>query len=297
MMAVLGGRECLVFEGFALEYVDVGEVTLRVRHGGQGSPVVLLHGHPRTHTTWHRLAPRLADYFFVVCTDLRGYGQSTLPPDAPQHAQSSKRAMAGDVVSLMRHLGHERFAVVGHDRGSLVASRTAMDHPSAVTRLAVMDGLPVIEHLERLNEQFVRTWWHWWFLGQTDKPAERVINADPDAWYRTPLPAEMGEANHADLWAALRNPAVVHGMCEDYRAGLSIDRTHEEADRAASRRITCPTLLLTATEDDIDIHGDLEAIWRPWVAGALSSRPIRSGHHQAEEAAGELAQALTAFLL
>jgi haloacetate dehalogenase len=160
----------------------------------------------------------------------------------------------------------------------------------------VMDGLPVIEHLERLNEQFVRTWWHWWFLGQTDKPAERVINVDPDAWYRTPPPAEMGEANHADLWAALRNPAVVHGMCEDYRAGLSIDRTHEETDRAASRRIACPTLLLTATEDDIDIHGDPEAIWRPWVAGELSSRPVHSGHHQAEEAPGELAQALTAFL-
>ena len=285
-----------MFEGFALDYVDVGEVTLRVRHGGQGSPVVLLHGHPRTHTTWHRLAPQLADSFFVVCPDLRGYGQSTLPPDAPEHAQASKRAMAGDVVSLMRHLGHDRFAVVGHDRGSLVASRTAMDHPGAVTQLAVMDGLPVIEHLERLNEQFVRTWWHWWFLGQTDKPAERIINADPDAWYRTPPPAEMGAANHADLWAALRDPAVVHGMCEDYRAGLSIDRRHEEADRAAGRRITCPTLLLTATEDDIDIHGDPMAIWRPWVAGELSSRPVHSGHHQAEEAPGELARALTAFL-
>ncbi len=285
-----------MFEGFALEYADVGEVTLRVRHGGQGQPVVLLHGHPRTHTTWHRLAPQLAESFFVVCPDLRGYGQSTLPPDAPQHAQSSKRAMADDVVSLLRHLGHDQFAVVGHDRGALVAFRAAMDHPSAVTRLVVMDGLPVIEHLERLNEQFVRTWWHWWFLGQTGKPAERFINADPDAWYWTPTPAEMGEASHADLWAALRNPAVVHGMCEDYRAGLRIDRAHEEADRAAGRRIACPTLLLAATEDDIDIHGDPEAIWRPWVAGELSSTPIHSGHHQAEEAPDELAQALTAFL-
>jgi haloacetate dehalogenase len=296
LRAALRGQESLVFEGFALEYVDVGEVTLRVRHGGHGQPVVLLHGHPRTHTTWHCLAPQLADSFFVVCPDLRGYGQSTLPPDAPQHAQSSKRAMANDVVSLLRHLGHDQFAVVGHDRGSLVAFRAAMDHPSAVTRLVVMDGLPVVEHLERLNEQFVRTWWHWWFLGQTEKPAERVINADPDAWYRTPAPAGMGEANHADLWAALRNPAVVHGMCEDYRAGLRIDREHEEADRAAGRRITCPTLLLAATEDDIDVHGDSEAIWRPWVAGELSSMPIHSGHHQAEEAPDELARALVTFL-
>jgi haloacetate dehalogenase len=286
----------LVFEGFALERVDVGEVTLRVRHGGQGQPVVLLHGHPRTHATWHRVAPRLANSFFVVCPDLRGYGQSTLPPDAPNHAQSSKRAMANDVLSLMEHLGHDHFAVVGHDRGSLVAFRAAMDHQRAVTHLVVMDGLPVVEHLERLNETFVRTWWHWWFLGQTEKPAERVINADPDAWYRTPSPTEMGEGNHADVWAALRDPAIVHGMCEDYRAGLCIDRTHEEADRAAGRRVGCPMLLLAATEDDIDIHGDPEAIWRPWVAGELHSGPIHSGHHQAEEAPGELSQALIEFL-
>ena len=285
-----------MFEGFTLEHVDVGEVTLRVRHGGHGQPVVLLHGHPRTHTTWHRLAPQLADSCLVICPDLRGYGQSTLPADAPQHAQSSKRAMANDLVTLLRHLGHDEFAVVGHDRGALAAFRTAMDHPSRVTRLVVMDGLPVTEHLERLNEQFVRTWWHWWFLGQTEKPAERFINTDPDAWYRTPAPAEMGAANHADLWAALRDPAVVHGMCEDYRAGLTIDLAHEEADRAAGRQIACPTLLLAATEDDIDIHGDPAAIWRPWVAGELSSRPIHSGHHQAEEAPDELARALTAFL-
>ncbi len=285
-----------MFEGFTLANVDVGEVTLRVRYGGRGQPVVLLHGHPRTHTTWHRVAPRLADSFSVVCPDLRGYGRSTLPPDAPEHAQSSKRAMAHDVVSLMRQLGHDRFAVVGHDRGSLVAFRTAMDHPDIVSRLVVMDGLPVIEHLERLNEAFVRSWWHWWFLGQTNKPAERVINLDPDAWYRTPSPLEMGEGNHADVWAALRDPAVVHGMCEDYRAGLRVDRAHEEADRAAGREVACPVLFLAATKDDIDIHGDPAAIWRSWVAADLFSAPIHSGHHQAEEAPDELVEALLPFL-
>ena len=183
-----------MFDGFRLDRVDVGEVTLRVRYGGEGEPVVLLHGHPRTHTTWHRVAPQLSGSFFVVCPDLRGYGQSTLPPDAPGHAQSSKRAMAGDVVALMRHLGHDRFSVVGHDRGALVAFRTAMDHPEAVKRLVVMDGLPVIEHLERLNEAFVRTWWHWWFLGQTDKPAEAFISADPGRCYRAPRRPRWGRA-------------------------------------------------------------------------------------------------------
>ena len=129
-----------MFEGFTLDYVDLGEVTLRVRHGGQGPPVVLLHGHPRTHTTWHRVAPLLAGSFFVVCPDLRGYGQSTLHPTRPSTLKSSKRAMADDVVSLMRYLGHEQFAVVGHDRGSLVAFRTAMDHPTRKPKVGPIRG-------------------------------------------------------------------------------------------------------------------------------------------------------------
>jgi haloacetate dehalogenase len=285
-----------MFDGFRLERVELGDVTLRVRHGGSGPAVVLLHGHPRTHTTWHAVAPRLASTFTVVAPDLRGYGESTLPPDEPGHAQSSKRAMAGDVVRLMSHLGRDRFAVVGHDRGSLVAFRTAMDHPARVTHLAVLDGLPVLEHLERTDATFAQAWWHWWFLGQTAKPAERVINADPDSWYGTPGPEAMGAANHADVWAALRNPAVVHGMCEDYRAGLGVDRAHDEADRAAGRRVTCPVLLLESKFDDLDIHGDPAAIWAPWLERPLRHRIIESGHHQAEEAPAEVADALLEFL-
>jgi haloacetate dehalogenase len=285
-----------VFEGFTLDDLDVGEVVLRVRYGGQGSPVVLLHGHPRTHATWHRVAPRMAERHTVVCPDLRGYGRSTLPPDEPDHSQSSKRAMAADVVALMRMLGHERFAVVGHDRGALVAERVALDHQDAVERLVIMDALPVVEHLERLNEDFVRNWWHWWFMGQTEKPAERVICADPDGWYKTPAPEIMGPEAHAELWQALRDPAVVHGMCEDYRAGLRIDRQHEEADRAAGRQVVCPMLFLQAARDDIDIHGDPVAIWRPWVSGPLAAGVIDSGHHQAEDAPSEVVAALLDFL-
>jgi haloacetate dehalogenase len=285
-----------VFDGFALDHVDVEGVRLRVRFGGAGRPVVLLHGHPRTHTTWHAVAPRLADAHFVIAPDLRGYGQSTVPPDAPGHAQSSKRAMAEDVVALVRRLGHDRFAVVGHDRGALVAFRTAMNHPELVTHLTVMDGLPVIEHLERTDARFALAWWHWWFLGQTAKPAERVICADPDAWYATPPPDEMGAGNHADVWAALRDPAVVHGMCEDYRAGLGIDREHDAADRAAGRRIACPTMLLESAHDDLDIHGDPAAIWTPWLTSPLRHRIIDSGHHQAEQAPDAVADALLDFL-
>jgi haloacetate dehalogenase len=285
-----------VFDGFALDHVTVGEVTIRVRYGGIGTPVVLIHGHPRTHTTWHAVAARLSGQHIVVTPDLRGYGRSSLPPDAAGHAQSSKRAMAADIAALMTHLGHERFAVVGHDRGALVAFRAAMDHPHRVTHLVVMDGLPVIEHLERTDARFASAWWHWWFLGQTDKPAERVINADPDAWYRTPPPEDVGAENHADMWAAFHDPDVVHGMAEDYRAGLGVDREHDAADRAAGRRVACPMLLLESAKDDLDIHGEPAAIWAPWVEGPVNHVRVDSGHHQAEEAPDAVADAIRAHL-
>jgi haloacetate dehalogenase len=160
-----------------------------------------------------------------------------------------------------------------------------------------MDALPVTEHLQRLNETFVRTWWHCWVLGQTDKPAERVINLDPDAWYQTPTPARMGEGNHAGVWAAVHDPAVVPGLGEDDRPGLRAGRAHQGADHAADRQIDCPTLLLKATDDGTGIHGDPKRIWEPWAAGPLSSAAIHSGRHEAEQAPGELARALRDFLV
>src|SRR3954470_14615054 len=272
-----------MFDGFALERIDVGDAVLRVRHGGSGPPLLLLHGHPRTHATWHRVAPLLADDHTVVCPDLRGYGQSSKPRTTADHAPYSKRAMAADCVALMRSLGHDTFAVAGHDRGCYVAMRMALDHPAVVTHLGALDGIPLLEALDRRDARFAALWWHWWFLGQTDKPAERVICADPDAWYRTPAPEEMGPGNHDDVWAAFRDPAVVHGMCEDYRAGLGVDRRHDEDDRAAGRRIACPTMLLESADDDLDIHGDPAAIWGPWLDQPLTHRVIESGHHQAEQ--------------
>lgn len=284
-----------MFEGFALDRVDVGEAVLRVRHGGSGPPVLLLHGHPRTHATWHRVAPHLADGWTVVCPDLRGYGQSSGPPSTPDHGAYSKRAMAGDAVRLMRRLGHERFAVVGHDRGSYVAMRTALDHPDAVTALGVLDSVPIGEALARADARFAAAWWHWFFLGQAAKPAERVINADPDAWYGGD-PAAMGEEAYADYRAAIHDPAVVHAMCEDYRAGLGPDRAADDADRAAGRRIGCPTLVLWSSRDDMQrLYGDVLAVWRPW-ADDLRGGEIESGHHVAEEAPDELAAALRGFL-
>ena len=170
-----------MFEKFALEYVDVGPVRLRVRHGGSGYPVLLLHGHPRTHATWHRVAPPLAGDFSVVCPDLRGYGRSSKPPVTDDHSSHSKRAMAGDCLTLMRELGYDRFAVAGHDRGAYVAFRLAMDHPDAVSHLMVADAVPIGEALARCDARFAQAWWHWFFLGNPVAGADRVISADPDA--------------------------------------------------------------------------------------------------------------------
>jgi haloacetate dehalogenase len=283
-----------MFDGFTFERVDVGDAVLRVRHGGEGPPLLLLHGHPRTHVTWHRVAPLLAPHFTLVCPDLRGYGESSKPPTTDDHAPYSKRAMAADGVALMRALGHEPFALAGHDRGALVAFRLAMDHPEVVSRLVIMDGLPVVEHLERCDARFAAAWWHWWFLGQTDKPAERVISADPDAWY-TASAAQMGEAAYEDFRRAIHDPATVHAMCEDYRAGLGIDRAHDEADRAAGRRVRAPMLLLWSLRDDMEeLYGDPLAIWRSW-ADDVRGFGIDSGHHIGEDAPEALAAALVEF--
>jgi haloacetate dehalogenase len=284
-----------MFEGFKLGRVDVGEAVLRVRYGGDGPPLLLMHGHPRTHATWHRVAPLLAADFTVVCPDLRGYGQSSKPPTTDDHAPYSKRAMARDCLALMRHLGHPRFAVAGHDRGAYVAQRLAADHPDAVSHLVVMDAVPIAEALDRCDVRFATAWWHWFFLGQTAKPAERVINADPHAWY-TAGPEQMGEEAYEDFREAISNPETVHAMCEDYRAGLGVDRAADEADRAAGRRIACPTLMLWATRDDmVELYGDPVAIWRDW-ADDVRGRPIESGHHMAEDAPEGLAAALREFI-
>jgi haloacetate dehalogenase len=283
-----------MFPGFALDLVEVGDVTLRVRHGGSGPPVLLLHGHPRTHTTWHRVAPLLARDFTVVCPDLRGYGESSKPSDERDHHQASKRSMAGDAVGLMRSLGHERFAVVGHDRGAYVALRTALDHPGAVSHLAILDVVPIGEALARTNARFAQRWAHWFFFGLPDKP-ERAILCDPDAWYQGDRQA-MGRENYEDYRRAIHDPATVHAMVEDYRAGLGVDRAADEADMANGTKVGAPVLVLWASRDDLeDLYGDPLEIWRTW-ADDLQGQKLESGHHMAEEIPDVLSAALGNFL-
>ncbi|MFS0853420.1 alpha/beta fold hydrolase [Microbacterium sp. 179-I 3D4 NHS] len=287
-----------MFEGFETVDVDTGDARIFVRHAGDGRrPVMLLHGHPRTSATWHRVAPRLlALGHTVICPDLRGYGRSTGPAPTPDHAAHSKRAVAEDMLAVARHLGHDTFDLVGHDRGSYVALRMALDVPERVRRLVLMDCLPLSEHLDRADAEFATAWWHWFFFAQPEIP-ERVIAADPVAWYRPKSdPAIMGAENHHELMQAVHRPSVVRAMLEDYRAGLTLDRRHEEADRAAGRRVQAPTLILWSLRDDLErLYGDPLRIWRSWADDVVGNG-IDSGHHIAEEAPEELTCALHRFL-
>ncbi|MFJ6853729.1 alpha/beta fold hydrolase [Streptomyces sp. NPDC091271] len=283
-----------MFKDFASEQIHVEGASIFTRWSGQGPPVLLLHGHPRTSATWHRVAPQLVERgFTVVCPDLRGYGRSRGPAPTADHAGHSKRAVAADMVAVMQSLGHSRFLLAGHDRGGAVALRLALDHPDVVARVALIDCLPISEHLSRITAKFATKWWHWFFFAQPEIP-ERVINADPDGWYRGD-PRSMGQENYDEWREATRNPDVVRAMLEDYRAGLTIDKRHEESDRTAGVRIQCPALALWSLQDDLeDLYGDPLKVWQQW-APDLRGHGIDSGHHVAEEAPDALAASLGDF--
>jgi haloacetate dehalogenase len=288
-----------VFEAFDLHRVETGDATVRARIGGSGAPLLLLHGNPQTHLMWHGIAPRLAERFTVVAPDLRGYGESSKPETTPDHEPYSKRAMARDQVALMRHFGFERFAVAGHDRGGRVAYRLALDHPERIEKLAVLDILPTWEHYRRTGFGFAMGYWHWFFLPQPYPLPEKLIAGDPD-WYfaknwpgaAEPPPFFAPEAL-ADYLAAFRNPATVHAICEDYRAGATIDCGLDEAD-FGKRKIQCPLLVLWAAHGILPKLYDPLDVWRGW-ADDVRGHAIDSGHYMAEERPEETLAALLDF--
>jgi haloacetate dehalogenase len=288
-----------LFEGFVERAIDTGETAIHLRLGGAGAPLLLLHGHPQTHAIWHRMAPVLAREFTLIAADLRGYGDSGKPPTAPDHAPYSKRAMARDMVAVMRALGFERFFVAGHDRGGRVAYRMALDHPSRVAKLAVLDIVPTGEMYRRADMSFALGYWHWFFLPQPFDFPERLIGADPDRFYLerhagrdlAGIFAPEALAEYRRCW---RDPATIHAMCEDYRAGATIDFRIDEEDRLAGRRIRCPLLALWGAKGRMGDWYDVRAIWRDW-AEEVEVRPIDCGHYIPEEAPAETAEALIAF--
>ncbi|HEY2638131.1 MAG TPA: alpha/beta hydrolase [Solirubrobacteraceae bacterium] len=290
-----------MFEGFETRSLPTGRGEIRARVGGSGPPLLLMHGYPQTHVMWHAVAPLLAESFTVVATDLTGYGDSFRPAPTPDHAAHSKRALAGDQVQAMAALGFERFGVAGHDRGGRVAYRMALDHPERVERLAVLDIVPTADVWRRADRTFALGYWHWGFLAQPAPLPEDLINGAPQAFFEHARRIGIGtdpdrypEEALAAYRANLDEPAVVEAMCEDYRAGASVDVEHDEADRAQNR-ITCPVLTLWGSRGALPVfYDDVLEIWRGW-ADDVSGRGVDASHFLVEDQPDEVASELGVF--
>lgn len=285
--------------GFELHDIDAGGIRIRAATGGSGQPLLLLHGHPQTHATWRDVAPRLAERFSVVAMDLRGYGDSAKPDGGEGHVNYSKRAMAADAVAVMHTLGHERFAVVGHDRGGRVAHRMALDHAEAVTRLAVFDIAPTATMYARTDKDFATRYFWWFFLIQPAPLPERLIAADPEFFLRTHVDGQSKTPGSpsADLFAeylrVYRDPATRHAICEDYRAAATIDLKHDAAD--AGKRIAVPLLALWGAKGTVGRTYDVLDTWREKAAD-VSGRALDCGHTLQEERPDDVLAELTRFL-
>lgn len=287
-----------MFEGFDQKEIVTSGATINLVTGGSGPPLLLLHGYPQTHVMWHLVAPRLAEHFTVVAPDLRGYGDSSKPDGGDDHAAYSKRAMAQDQVDVMAHLGFERFAVAGHDRGARAAYRLAFDHPERVSKLAVLDIIPTHTVYSTVNRLVANAYYHWFMLIQPFDLPERLIGADPEYFLRTSIDRWSGsglagfdDRAIAEYVRCFRDPATIHATCEDYRAGATLDFAHD-AEELGKRKIACPTLALYGR--GVALFKPLD-VWREW-ASDLRGAELPCGHFLPEEAPDETYQALREFL-
>jgi haloacetate dehalogenase len=288
-----------MFEGFAKERIQTSGAIIHARRGGSGPPLLLLHGYPQTHVMWHAVAPRLAEEFTVVAADLRGYGDSSKPPGDPEHARYSKREMAQDQVELMQKLGFDSFLVAGHDRGGRVAHRMALDHPERVRKLAVLDIVPTRKMFASFDQYLATVYFHWFFLIQPAPFPERLLGAEAEYFIRSRFAGlssggkPLAEEAIAEYVRCFRDPAAIHGSCEDYRAAATIDLVHDEADLA--KRIACPLLVLWGGKGRIAQKFDVLDTWRD-RANDLRGRALPCGHYLPEEAPEETLAELRAFL-
>ena len=289
----------MVLQDFAQSRIATSGAEINVRTGGAGPPLLLLHGYPQTMAMWHKIAPGLAEDFTVVLADLRGYGDSSKPPGGEHHMNYSKRAMAQDQVEVMAALGHERFFVVGHDRGARVTHRMALDHAERVLKAAVLDIAPTLTMYERTDMAFATAYYHWFFLIQPFDLPERLIGADPDFYLEHKNGAWSQVANCftaealAEYKRCFNNPETIHATCEDYRAAASIDLDHDRADHA--RKIACPLLVLWGAGGVVGRSYDVLSVWGERAVN-VQGRALACGHYLAEEAPEETLAELRAFL-
>jgi haloacetate dehalogenase len=287
-------------EHFETAEVKTGNNTIFIRRYGKGSPVLMVHGFPRTSLMWRHMAPQLASSHTVICVDLRGYGRSGVPASAEDHYPYSKRAMANELVAVMDKLGFAKFDLVGHDRGGRVSYRLALDHPEQVQRLAVFDVIPILEGWGHADARFAMTYWPWILLSQKAPLPEKYLLGAPGAVFDNPFgQGSFGPEVRAEYTETYHDSARVHAICEEYRAAATLDIEHDKKDREASRRITCPMLHLWATGGPLDTFyeqdGGALGIWRKW-ADNVQGEAMKGGHFFPEENPTETAEILKKFL-
>ncbi len=287
-----------MFDGFENRMIAANGIDIRTAVGGSGPPLLLLHGYPQTHAMWHRVAVRLAQDFTVVCTDLRGYGDSAKPPGGDGHGAYAKREMARDQVEVMDELGFERFRVAGHDRGGRVTHRMVLDNPERIEQAAVLDIVPTHTVFKTTDQALATAYFHWFFLIQRYDLPERMIGADPDYWLDR-LFARWGEGPQnmeaeaiAEYRRCFSDPATIHASCEDYRAAAGIDLEHDEADSA--KRLDCPLLVLWGLNGAMERLYDVMGEWRK-KAVDVSGQALPCGHYLPEELPDETYEALHGF--
>ena len=290
----------LAFAEFESLQLDVGPVQIHARTAGSGPPLLLLHGYPESSLMWRSVAPSLTENFTVVATDLRGYGNSSTPPDDELHETYSKRAMAADQVKVMELLGHDQFMVAGHDRGGRVAHRLALDFPTRINRLAVLDIIPTLHMFENVDREMAQSYFHWFFLNQGNGVPEQLINADPQAWIASRFSGRLLGENPIDpetiteYTNIFRDPAHVAATCADYRAAASIDLDHDRADRSAKHRITAPLLVMWGQSSYVGRNFDSVQVWKNF-ADQVTGIQSPSDHYIPEEAPSFTAEVLSEF--
>lgn len=278
-----------MFEAFETFEASRGAVRLHGRKGGQGAPLLLLHGHPQTHVMWHAVAPALARHFTVVMMDLRGYGDSGRPAADPGHLVYAKREMAHDALAVMQHHGFDTFQVLAHDRGARVAHRLAADHPAAVQRLMLLDIAPTLAMYENTSEAFARAYWHWFFLIQPPPLPEALIESGPVRYLRSVMGkrhaglAAFAPAALAEYERCIQIPGTAESICADYRASATVDLAHDRADVAAAKRLAQPLHVLWGEHGAVGQCFDVMRLWRE-RADDVSGLSLPCGHYIAEEA-------------
>ena len=289
-----------MFEGFTAGMFDSGGVGIAYWTKGNGPPLLLIHGYPQTHVMWHKQAGALSERFTVVAPDLRGYGDSAKPPGDADHATYSKRTMAADLVGVMAHLGHDAFMVAGHDRGARVAYRMALDHPAAVTRLAVLDIVPTKAIFDATDRTIATAYFHWFMLIQPAPIPETLIGGAPDTWLDMAFggwAADKGAFTpdaRAEYRRGFATTEGIHATCEDYRAGASIDYAHDAATLAAGDKVAVPLLVLWGGRGLVGKRFDPLAVWREY-ADDVRGHALPCGHFLPEEAPAETLAALVGF--